>query len=68
MSNKIDEFLISLSSNAPQVICLTEHHLMTEQIENVNLGQHTSGVSFCRQISMILSPAGNFFVALYRKL
>ena len=49
MSNKIDEFIISLSSNAPQVICLTEHHLMTEQIGNVNLGQYTLGVSFCRQ-------------------
>jgi hypothetical protein len=36
--NKIDEFLISLSSNAPHVICLTEHHLMTEQIGNANLG------------------------------
>ena len=47
--NKIDEFLISLSSNAPQVICLTEHDLMTEQIGNVNLGQYTLGASFCRQ-------------------
>jgi len=49
MSNKTDEFLISLSSNTPQVICLTEHHLMTEQIGTVNLGQCTLGASFCRQ-------------------
>jgi len=35
---------------APQVICLTEHHLMTEKIGNVNLGQYTLGASFCRQI------------------
>ena len=49
ISNKFDEFLISLSSNAPQVICLTEHHLMTEEIGNVNLGQYTLGVTFCRQ-------------------
>jgi len=47
---KIDEFLISLSSNALQVICLTEHHLMTEEIGNVNLGQYTLGALFCRQI------------------
>jgi len=49
ISNKIDEFLISLSSNAPQVICLTEHHIMTEEIGNVNLGQYTLGATFCRQ-------------------
>ena len=49
ISNKIDEFRISLSSNAPQVICLTEHHLMTEQIGNEYLGQYTLGATFCRQ-------------------
>jgi len=49
ISNKIDEFLISLSSNAPQVICLTEHHIMTGQTGNVNLDQYTLGASFCRQ-------------------
>jgi len=40
---------MSLSSNAPQVNCLTEHHLMTEEIGNVNLGQYTLGATFCRQ-------------------
>jgi hypothetical protein len=43
ISNKIDEFLNSLSPNAPQVICLTEHHLRTEEIGNVNLSQYTFG-------------------------
>jgi hypothetical protein len=49
ISNKTDEFLISLSSNAPQIICLTEHHLMTEETRNVNLGQYILGATFCRQ-------------------
>ena len=49
ISNKIDEFLILLSSNAPQVICLTEHRLMTEETGNVNISQYTLGASFCRQ-------------------
>jgi len=40
---------MSLSSNASQVICLTEHHLMTEETGNVNLGQYTLGATFCRQ-------------------
>ena len=47
--NKTDEFLISFSLNAPQIICLTEHHLQTEQIHNVDLGQYTLGAAFCRK-------------------
>jgi hypothetical protein len=49
ISNKTDEFLNSVSPNAPQVICLTEHHLRSEEIRNVNFGQYTLGASFCRQ-------------------
>ena len=48
-ANKIDELLISLSLNAPQIICLTEHHLQTEQIHNVDLGQYALGAAFCRE-------------------
>jgi exonuclease III len=33
----------------PQVICLTEHHLTTEQISTIKLDQYTLGASFCRQ-------------------
>ena len=51
LSNKIDEFQIALSPIAPQAICLTEHHLITEQIETVKLDQYTlgAGASSCRQ-------------------
>jgi hypothetical protein len=48
-TNKMDELLISLPPNAPQVIFLTEHHLQTEEIGNVNFGQYTLGSAFCRQ-------------------
>jgi len=41
ISNKFHEFVISLSPNAPQVTCLTEHHLQTKEIGNVNFGQYT---------------------------
>jgi hypothetical protein len=41
ITNKIDEFLNSLPPNAPQVICLTEHHLRAKEIRNVNLSQFT---------------------------
>jgi len=49
ISNKIDEFLNSLSPNALQVICLTEHHLRIEEIGNVNKSQDTLGATFYRQ-------------------
>jgi hypothetical protein len=49
ISNITDEFLISLNSNAPQVTCLTEHHLKTVKIRKVNLGQYSLGATFCRQ-------------------
>jgi len=49
ISNKIDEFLKSASPNAPQFICLTEQHLKTEEIRNVNFSKYTLGVSFSRQ-------------------
>ena len=49
ISNKIDEFLNSVSPNAPHIICLTEHHSRTEELSNVNFGHYSLGASFCRQ-------------------
>ena len=49
LKNKIDEFLLSLSHNEPQVICSTEHHLRTDEIVSVNFGHYTLGSAFCRQ-------------------
>jgi exonuclease III len=49
ISSKIDEFQVSLYHNRPQVICLTEHHLKTEEITNINLDQYKLGTSLCRQ-------------------
>jgi predicted nucleotide-binding protein (sugar kinase/HSP70/actin superfamily) len=49
ISSKIDEFQVSLYHNRPQVICLTEHYLKTEEITNINLDQYKLGTSFCRQ-------------------
>jgi hypothetical protein len=49
ITNKTDEFLISLSPKVHQIICLTEDHLKYEQIGNLILGQYTLGAAFCRQ-------------------
>jgi hypothetical protein len=39
--DKIGEFLNLITPNAPEVICLTEHHLRTEEIRNVNFSHST---------------------------
>ena len=49
ISSKIDEFITSLRYNRPQIICLTEHHLRTEEINNTTLDQYILGASFCRK-------------------
>jgi len=49
ISKRIDEFLIALCYNRPQIICLTEHHLKAEEINNINLDLYKLGTSFCRK-------------------
>jgi exonuclease III len=48
IKKKADEFLVSLSPNLPQIICLSEHHLRKDEISKVNFSQYTVGTSFCR--------------------
>jgi hypothetical protein len=50
IKNKVEEFLISVTDLAPQIICLSEHHSRLDEIENVNFNQYKLGTSFCRQI------------------
>ena len=49
ISKKTDEFLISLCYNRPQIVCLTEHHLKAEEINNINLDSYKLRTSFCRK-------------------
>jgi exonuclease III len=35
---------------SPQIICLSEHHLRTAEIDKLNSYQYTIGTSFCRQL------------------
>ena len=46
---KTYEFVTSIADTSPQVVCLTEHHLRSEVVQNINLGQYTLGAQFCRQ-------------------
>ena len=47
--NKVDELLISLSNTNPQLLCISEHHLHSEQICHINLEQYTLGTYYCRK-------------------
>ena len=50
LTHKIDEFLLSLSCINPQVLCVTEHHLRPDEINNIHMRQYTLGIYFCRRI------------------
>jgi len=44
------ELLHFLTRNSPQIICITEHHLIDEDLEGVTtLHSYTSGAKFCRR-------------------
>ena len=48
ITHKTEELLLSLSEINPQVLCITEHHLRSEEINLINLGQYTLGAHYCR--------------------
>jgi len=47
--HKTDEFLISLEDTSPHVLCITEHHLQMDELNNINLGHYILGSHYCRQ-------------------
>jgi hypothetical protein len=49
LSSKTNELLETILPNLPHVICLTEHHLRKQEIENVSIAHYTLSAKFCRQ-------------------
>jgi hypothetical protein len=47
-SNKIDELSVSLLNYPPHTLCLTEHHLGTNEIDTTVLANYRLGSKFCR--------------------
>ena len=41
-SNNLDELFVSLLANPPHVICLTEHHLRSNEIDTIALTNYSS--------------------------
>ena len=48
--NKKDELLNSVTRNPPQIICITEHHLIDEELEVITFHPYTLGAKYCRRI------------------
>jgi hypothetical protein len=47
--NNKEELLKSLTINSPQIICITENHLIEEQFNSIPLHPYTLGDKFCTQ-------------------
>ena len=47
--HKTDKLLISLLGNSPQVLCISEHRLCIDEINNINFSPYTLGAQYCQQ-------------------
>jgi hypothetical protein len=45
LNNKTDDFT---STNPPQVLCFSDHHLKSYQLDNVLIQSNNLGAQFCR--------------------
>jgi exonuclease III len=44
-----EEFLMSLTAEAPHLICLTEHHLKEHELANTHIPNYKLGANYCRR-------------------
>ena len=45
---KVNELMLALSHEMPHLICLTEHHLKSNEIANTNIPNYNRGAEYCR--------------------
>jgi hypothetical protein len=45
---KIDEFVLSIVSEMPHLICLSEHHWKCNEIDVVHISDYKLGAKYCR--------------------
>ena len=48
-ANKMDELVIKWGKDAPHILCLSEHHLSTEVIQNIIVDNYKLGAYYCRK-------------------
>jgi hypothetical protein len=51
LGKKIDELVINWGKDAPHILCMSEHHLTTEAILNLNIDNYKLGAYYCRKIT-----------------
>jgi exonuclease III len=49
LKSKINEFMLSLPAEAPQLICFTEHHLKDYELNNTHIPKYKLGTSYSRK-------------------
>ena len=49
INNKTDEILNTIESNPPHVLCFTEYHLKTYQLDNIFFHIYQLSAKFCRK-------------------
>jgi len=50
INNKIDEIVNTIETNPPHVLCFTEYHSKTYQLDNILFQNYKLGAKFCREI------------------
>jgi hypothetical protein len=50
INNKIDEILNTISTNPPYVLCFTEQHLNSYQLDTILFQNYKLGANFCREM------------------
>ena len=48
LKNKIDEFMLTIESEMPHLICITEHHLNYKEIDVANIPNYNLAAKYCR--------------------
>ena len=51
LGNKTDELVIKWGKDAPHILCLSEHHLLTEVIQNIIVDNYKLGAYYCRKFT-----------------
>jgi hypothetical protein len=47
--NKTDELITTWSTEAPHILCLSDHHLLNHEINNTWIQYYNLGASYCRK-------------------
>ena len=48
LKSKTNELMLSLLPEVPHLICLSEHHLKQEEIDNTHISLYKLGANYCR--------------------